>query len=159
MWAPLVILYASKNIQCHWTTPACKLRHMLLKYILWVRRVCDRQAKRRDCVVDTSSYISIKVNLKVSDLGTALSWQSTVLVYANNHISNNQNSQTAPLCYTNSNIVNGLLLLEQNSEGLQFICYRIAPSQNGGTSIVFYKNIEYQSQYLYLCNSVIISLP
>ena len=30
-------------------------------------------AKRSDCVVDTSSYISINVNLKVSDVGTAVS--------------------------------------------------------------------------------------
>jgi len=113
-------------------------------------------AKRSECVVDTSSYIYINVNLNVSDLGTAVSWQSTVLVYANNHISDNQNSHTAPLCSTISSTANGILLLEQNSEVLPFICYHTVPAQSGGISIIFYKKEKLSIEVnIYMCATVL----
>jgi len=155
-----------KYIQCHskhWTTPACTLGHKQLTYCEFAEDVTGT-AKRRNYVVGTSSYISIKVNLKVSDLGTAVSRQSTVLVYAHYHTSDNQNSHTAPLCYTNSNNVNGLLLLEQNSEDLQFICYHTVPVRSGETSIIFYKkncvskSISILTQQCYQLTAIILRL-
>jgi hypothetical protein len=61
----------------------------------------------------------------------------TVLLYVDNQINDNQNSQTSFYAIT----VHGLLSLERNFEGLQVICYHSVHVQNAGTSIFFYRNI------------------